>query len=80
MINWDVLQGSPVALIAVTGEAFLQEYMTRRADRRERHLQFDRDMLFGLQTAIGDLAIAAEQILYEKRVSETWTAEELGSP
>jgi hypothetical protein len=72
MVNWGVFQGAGIAIISVTGGALLQEFLVRRADRRERRVQFAHDTLLDLQAAIGDLAIAAEQIISDKRGTGTW--------
>ena len=79
MLNWDVFQGAGIALISITGGALLQEFLVRRADRRERRMQFAHDTLLNLQAAIGDLAIAAEQIDGDKRAAGTWVTAEQGS-
>jgi hypothetical protein len=67
-----VFEGALVALISVTGGALLQEFLVRRADRRDRRVQFAQDTLLDLQAAIGELAIAAEQIISDKRSTRTW--------
>jgi hypothetical protein len=72
MVNWGVFQGAGIAMISVTGGALLQEFLVRRADRRERRLQFAHDTLLELQGAIGDLAIAVEQIVGAKRNTGSW--------
>src|SRR6476646_796226 len=78
MPNLEVIQGAAIALISATGGALLQEFLVRRADRKERQTQFVLKTLLELQTAIGDLAIAAEQIDSRKRSSGSWDAGEHG--
>lgn len=72
MVNWGVFQGAGIAIISVTGGALLQEFLVRRADRNERRMKFAHETLLALQAAIGDLAIAAEQIVSDKRGSGGW--------
>jgi hypothetical protein len=78
MLNLEVIEGAAIALISATGGALLQEFLVRRADRRERQTQFALDTLLKLQAAIGDLAIAAEQIESRKRSSGSWDSGEFG--
>jgi len=80
LVDWGVLQGAGIALISATGGALLQEYLVRRADRRERQVQFAADTLLNLQVAIGDLAVAAEQIVSNKRLSQAWDTPGRGVP
>jgi hypothetical protein len=74
----EVIEGAAIALISATGGALLQDYLVRRADRNERQVQFALKALLELQAAIGDLAIAAEQIVARKRSSGSWDAGEQG--
>lgn len=73
MVDWGVLQGAGIAIISVTGGALLQEFLVRRADRRERRVKFENDALLQLQAAIGDLVVAAEQVVSDKRGSDSWS-------
>lgn len=77
-MNWDVFQGAAIALLSLGGGALVGEFLTRRADRRDRRLQFSQSTLLDLQTTIGDMAIAAEQVLSGKRESSTWTGDVQG--
>lgn len=72
MVDWGVFQGAGIALISATGGALLQEFLARRADRNDRRTQFALDTLLNLQVAIGDLAMAADQIVSDKRLSCSW--------
>jgi hypothetical protein len=78
MFNLEVLEGAVIALISATGGALLQEFLVRRADQRQRQTQFALDTLLKLQAAIGDLAIAAEQIESRKQSSGSWQTGEYG--
>src|SRR3954447_24752828 len=78
MANLEVIEGAAIALISATGGALLQEILVRRADRHDRQVQFAFKTLLELQTAIGDLAIAAEQIDGRKRSTGLWDAGERG--
>jgi hypothetical protein len=73
-VDWGVFQGAGIALISATGGALLQDFLVRRADRKDRQTRFALDTLLNLQVAIGDLAIAAEQIVSDKRLSRSWDA------
>jgi hypothetical protein len=38
--NLEVIEGAAIALISATGGALLQDYLVRRADRKDRQVQF----------------------------------------
>src|SRR3954466_2122682 len=78
MANLEVIEGAAIALISATGGALLQDYLVRRADRKDRQVQFVFKTLLELQAAIGDLAVAAEQIDNRKRSSGSWDTGERG--
>jgi hypothetical protein len=78
MSNLEVIEGAAIALISATGGALLQDYLVRRADRKDRQVQFAFKALLELQAAIGDLAVAAEQIDNRKRSSGSWDTGEHG--
>jgi hypothetical protein len=78
MVNLEVIEGAAIALISATGGALLQDYLVRRADRKDRQVQFVFKALLELQAAIGDLAVAAEQIDNRKRSSGSWDTGEQG--
>lgn len=78
MFNLEVIEGAAIALISATGGALLQDFLVRRADRKDRQVQFALKTLLELQAAVGDLAIAAEQIDGRKRSSGSWVTNEHG--
>lgn len=80
MVDWGVVQGAGIALISATGGALLQDYLIRRADRNDHRTRFALETLLNLQAAIGDLAIAAEQIVSTKRLSSSWETHSRGVP
>jgi hypothetical protein len=76
--NLEVIAGAAIALISATGGALLQDYLVRRADRKDRQVKFAFKALLELQAAIGDLAVASEQIDNSKRSSGSWDTGEQG--
>jgi hypothetical protein len=79
-MNLDVIQGAIIALVSIGGGAGLQDYLSRKRDQVDRRVDFERDTLLDLQAALGDMAVAAEQIRFAKREADSWSDGQAGLP
>lgn len=79
-MNLDVIQGAIIALVSLGGGAGLQTYLSDRRTRLDQRIQFEHDKLLDLQAALGDMAVAAERILFAKRAASSWSDDQHGLP
>lgn len=79
-MNLDVMQGALIALVSLGGGVGIQNYNSYKREQRDQRIAFAKDTLLDLQSALGDMALAAEQIRFAKREAGSWSDGQSGLP